>query len=162
MINFNIVYFDWCCGIFFFHFIFCRKFFTVITSTVRATTRSRYMMPSPTFAKWRPCRETRGKVTSWLFAAPRSVLSPYYFESCDFRQWEIRGVKKKCRPMNVCAFLGGKTTEHESFSAQRNARQGLQGAKHRKKEGECHFLDRWKKFFWNLHKICLLILVCLV
>ena len=127
--------------------------------SVRATTRSGYMMTSPTFAKWRPRRETRGKVTSWLFAAPRSVLSPYYFESCDFRQWEIRGVKKKCRPMNVCAFLGGKTTEHESFSAQRNARQG---AKHRKKEGECHFLDLWKKFFWNFHKICLLIVVCLV
>ena len=46
--------------------------------------------------------------------------------------------------MNVCAFLGRKTTEHESFSAQRNARQG---AKHRKKEGECHFLDLWKNFF---------------
>ena len=46
--------------------------------------------------------------------------------------------------MNVCAFLGGKTIEHESFSAQRNARQG---AKHRKKEGECHFLDCWKNFF---------------
>ena len=43
---------------------------------VRATTRSGgYMMTSPTFAKWRPRRETRGKVTSWLFAAPRSVLS---------------------------------------------------------------------------------------
>ena len=126
---------------------------------VRARTRSGYMMTSPTFAKWRPRRETRGKVTSWLFAAPRSVLSPYYFESCDFRQWEIRGVKKKCRPMNVCAFLGGKTTEHESFPAQINVRQG---AKHRKKEGECHFLDCWKKFFWKLHKICLLIVVCLV
>ena len=88
--------------------------------------------------------KTRGKVTSWLFAAPRSVLSPYYFESCDFRQWEIRGVKKKCRPMNVCAFLGGKTTEHESFPGQRNARQR---AKHRKKEGECHFWARWKSFF---------------
>ena len=33
-------------------------------STVRATTRSGYMMTSPTFAKWRPRRETRGKVTS--------------------------------------------------------------------------------------------------
>ena len=127
--------------------------------TVRATTRSGYMMTSPTFAKWRPRRETRGKVTSWLFAAPRSVLSPYYFESCDFRQWEIRGVKKKCRPMNVCAFLGGKTTEHESFSAQRNAGQG---AKHLKKEGEFQFSDPWKKFFWNLHKICLLMVVFLV
>ena len=59
--------------------------------------------------KMAPRRETRGKVTSRLFAVPRM----YYFESCDFRQWEIRGVKKKCRPMNVCAFLGGKTTEHE-------------------------------------------------
>ena len=47
----------------------------------------------------------------------------------------------------------------ESFPAQRNVRQG---AKHRKKEGECHFLDCWKKFFWNLHKTCLLIVVCLV
>ena len=44
--------------------------------TVRATTRSGYMMTSPTFAKWHPRRETRGKVTSRLFAAPRS----------DFRQ----------------------------------------------------------------------------
>ena len=37
-------------------------------NTVRAATRSRYMMTSPTFAKWRPRRETRGKVTSRLFA----------------------------------------------------------------------------------------------
>ena len=125
-------------------------------SAVRATTRSEYMMTSSTFAKWRPRRETRGKVTSRLFAAPRSVFSPYYFESCDFRQWEIRGVKKKCRPMNVCAFLGGKTTEHKSCSAQRNARQG---AKHLKKEGEFQFSDPWKQFFWNLHKICLLMVV---
>ena len=99
--------------------------------------------PDLDIAKWRPRRETRAKVTSWLFAAPRIVVSPYYFESCDFRQWEIRGVKKKCRPMNVCALLGGKTIEHESFSAQRNARQG---AKHRKKKGECDFLDHWKNF----------------
>ena len=42
--------------------------------TVRATTRSGYMMTSPTFAKWRPRRETRGKVTSWLFAAPKTRL----------------------------------------------------------------------------------------
>ena len=101
MINFNIAYFDWCCGIFFSILSFVENFLPSLLTTVRATTRSRYMMPSPTFAKWRPCRETRGKVTSWLFAAPRSVLSPYYFESCDFRQWEIRGVKNKCRPMNA-------------------------------------------------------------
>ena len=116
-------------------------------------------MTSPTFAKWHPRRETRGKVTSRLFAAPRSVFSPYYFESCDLRQWEIRGVKKKYRPMNVCAFLGGKTTAHESFSAQRNAGQG---AKHLKKEGEFQFSDPWKKCFWNLHKICVLVVVVLV
>ena len=79
-----------------------------------------------------------------LFAAPRSVFSPYYLESCDFRQWEISGVKKKCLPMNVCAFLGGKTTEHENFSAQRNAGQG---AKHLKK--------RWVSIFWSLKKIFL-------
>ena len=90
-----------------------------------------------TFAKWRPRLETRGKVTSRLFAAPISVFSPYYFESCDFRQREIKGVKKKCGPMNVCAFLGGKTTEHESFSAQRNAGQG---AKHLKKKVSFNFL----------------------
>ena len=120
------------------------RFHVIKTYTVRATTRFGYMMTSPTFAKWRPRRETRGKVTSRPFAAPRSVFSPYYFESCDFRQWEIGGVKKKCRPMNICAFLGGKTTEHESFSAQRNAGQG---AKHLKKEGEFQFSDPWKKFF---------------
>ena len=131
----------------------------VAPTTVQATTRSGYVMTSPTFAKWRPRRETRGKVTSRLFAAPRSVFSPYYFESCDFRQWEIRGVKKKCRPMNVCAFLGGKTTEHESFSAQRNAGQG---AKHLKKEGEFQFSDPWKQIFFNLHKICLLMVIFLV
>ena len=89
-------------------------------------------MTSPTFAKWRPRRETRGKVTSRLFAAPRSVFSPYYFEMRN------HGCEEKCRPMNVCAFLGGKTTEHESFSAQRNAGQG---AKHLKKEGEFQFSD---------------------
>ena len=109
--------------------------------------------------KWRPRRETRVKVTSWLFAGPRSVLTPYYFESCDFRQWEIRGVKKKCRPMNVCAFLGSTTTEHESFSAQRNARQGV---KHRKKRRWVSFFGPLENIFWNLHKICLLIVVCLV
>ena len=46
--------------------------------------------------------------------------------------------------MNVCAFLGGKTTEHESFSAQRNAGQG---AKHLKKESEFQFLILEKNFF---------------
>ena len=40
-------------------------------------TRSGYMMTSPTFAKWRPRRETRGKVTSRLFAAPRSAFIPH-------------------------------------------------------------------------------------
>ena len=119
-------------------------------SAVRATTRSEYMMTSSTFAKWRPRRETRGKVTSRLFAAPRSVFSPYYF------QMRNHGCEEKCRPMNVCAFLGGKTTEHKSCSAQRNARQG---AKHLKKEGEFQFSDPWKQFFWNLHKICLLMVV---
>ena len=103
---------------------------------------------TPTFAKWRPRRETREKFTSRLFAAPRNVFSPYYFESCDFRQWEIRGVKKKCRPMKVCAFLGGKTIEHESFSAQINAGQG---AKHLKKEGEFQFSDPWKNFFFDFY-----------
>ena len=98
-------------------------------SAVRATTRSEYMM---TFAKWRPRRVTRGKVTSRLFAAPRSVFSPYYFEMRN------HGCEEKCRPMNVCAFLGGKTTEHESFSVQRKAGQG---AKHLKKEGEFQFSD---------------------
>ena len=40
--------------------------------------------------------------------------------------------------MNLCAFLGGKTTERESFSAQRNAGQGT---KHLKKESEFQFSD---------------------
>ena len=46
--------------------------------------------------------------------------------------------------MNVCAFLGGKTTEHESFSAQRNAGQG---AKHLKKKVSFNFLILEKNFF---------------
>ena len=46
--------------------------------------------------------------------------------------------------MNVCAFLGGKTTEHESFSALRNARQE---AKHRKKKVSVIFWTDGKKFF---------------
>ena len=83
-------------------------------------------------------RNTSLKVTSRLFEAPRRVFSLYCFESCDFRQCEIRDVKKKCRPMNVCAFVGGKTTEHESFSAQRNAGQGT---KHLKKEDDFQFSD---------------------
>ena len=49
-----------------------------------------------------------------------------------------QGCEEKFRPMNVCAFLGDKTTEHESFSAQRNA---AQGSKHLKKEGEFQFSD---------------------
>ena len=40
------------------------------------------MMTSPTFAKWRPRRETRGKVTSRLFAAPRRVLDHYHLDIC--------------------------------------------------------------------------------
>ena len=46
--------------------------------------------------------------------------------------------------MNVCSFLGGKTTEHESFSAQRNAGQG---AKHLKKKVSFNFLILEKNFF---------------
>ena len=144
MINFNIAYFDWCCGIFFFHFIFCRKFFTVITSTVRATTRSRYMMPSPTFAKWRPCRETRGKVTSWLFAAPRSVLSPYYFESCDFRQWEIRGVKKNAVRWTFVRSWEVKRPNTRVFSSKKCPTRSKTSKKR-----------RWVSFFGPLEKIFL-------
>ena len=110
-------------------------------------------MTSPTFAKWRPRRETLRKVTSRLYS---SVFSSYYFQSCNFRQWKISDVKKKCRPMNVCAFLGGKTTEHESFSAQRNASQG---AKHLKNKVSFNFLILEKIFFWNRLKICLLMVV---
>ena len=46
--------------------------------------------------------------------------------------------------MNVCAFLGGKTTEHESLSAQRNAGQG---AKHLKKKVSFNFLILGNNFF---------------
>ena len=46
--------------------------------------------------------------------------------------------------MNVCAFVGGKTTEHESFSAQRNAGQGT---KHLKKEVSFNFLILEKNLF---------------
>ena len=47
-------------------------------------------------------------------------------------------------PTDERLFLGGKTTERENFSAQRNAGQG---AKHLKKEGEFQFSDPWKQFF---------------
>ena len=63
-----------------------------------------------------------GKSLPGLFAATRSVFSPCYFESYGFRQWEIRGVKKKCRLMNVCAFSRGRKTEHESFFSSKKWR----------------------------------------
>ena len=64
------------------------------------------------------------QLTTVFLAKYQLTVNPFctlYFEGCDF-----------------CAFLGGKTTEHESFSAQRNAGQG---AKHLKKEGEFQFSD---------------------
>ena len=49
-----------------------------------------------------------------------------------------QGCEEKIPSDERCAFLRGKTTEHEGFSAQRNAGQG---AKHLKKEGEFQFSD---------------------
>lgn len=60
------------------------------------------MMTSSYFPKWRSRRGTRSWVTSRLFATPRKAFFPLqYVECCDFRQYEIRGVKKKWRPMKV-------------------------------------------------------------
>jgi len=60
------------------------------------------IMTSSNFPKRRPRRGTRSWVTSRLFATPRSAFFPLQYVECyDFRQYEIRGVKKKWRPMKV-------------------------------------------------------------
>lgn len=44
--------------------------------------------------KMAPTPRKTKNVTSRLFATPRSVFFPQYFESCDLRQWGISDVKK--------------------------------------------------------------------
>ena len=58
------------------------------------------------------------QLTTVFLAKYQLTVNPIrtvYFEGCDF-----------------CAFLGGKTTEHESFSGQRNAGQGKKDLKRRR------------------------------
>ena len=52
--------------------------------TVRATTRTGYMMTSPKFSTWRPNQGTRSRVTFQLFATPRNDLFPQYLKSVVF------------------------------------------------------------------------------
>ena len=60
--------------------------------------------------------------------------------------------------MKFCVFSRGKTTENGSVSYQRST---WQGTKHLKIEGVFQFFDLWNNYFWNLHKICLLMVVLL-
>ena len=71
---------------------------------------------------------------------------------------EARECEKKWQSMRFCVFSRGKTTENESVSAQRST---WRGAKHLKIEGVFQFFDLWKEYFWNLQKICLLMVVLL-
>ena len=74
------------------------------------------------------------QLTTVFLAKYQLTVNPIrtlYFEGCDF-----------------CAFLGGKTTEHESFSAQRNAGQGKKTSK---KEGEFKFSGSLKKIFFEIY-----------
>ena len=117
-----------------------------------------FMMTSPKFSTWRSNQGARSRVTFQLFATPRSHLFPQYFRSFAFEWWGSKRVGKKWQLMKFWVFSKGKTTENGSVSAQRST---WRGAKHMKIEGVFQFFDLWKKYFWNLHKICLLMVVLL-
>ena len=125
---------------------------------VRATTRTGYMMTSPKFSTWFQNQGTRSRVTFQLFATPRNDLFPQFFRGCAFEWRGSPWVWKKWQPMKFYLFSRGKTAKNGSVSAQRSTRQG---AKHRKIEGVFQFFDLWKNYFWNIHKICLLVVVFL-
>ena len=76
-----------------------------ITNKFRS--RSKYMMTSPKFAKWRPRRETGGKVTSRLFAGGigRSYPLPPFQTHEDSRCCSLITVEKLNR-LQLCDFRG--------------------------------------------------------
>ena len=120
------------------------SYFQKERQSVRATTRTGYMMTSPKFSTWRPNQGTRSRVTFQLFATPRNDLFPQYFRSCAFEWWGTHECEKKWQPMKFCVFSRGKTTENGSVSARRST---WQGAKHLKIKGVCQFFDLGKKCF---------------
>ena len=105
-----------------------------------------------------PPPRTRSRVTFKLFATLRNELCPQYFRSFAFCWWGSTRVWKKLQPMKFCVFSRGKTTENGSVSSQRST---WQSPKYLKIEGVFQFFDLWKNYFWNLHKICLLMVVLL-
>ena len=114
------------------------------------------MMTSPKFSTCRPNQGTRSRVTFQLFPTPRNDVYPQYLRSCVFEWRGSTWVWKKMATDEVCVFSRGKTAENGSVSAQRST---WQGAKHLKLERVFFFFDLCKTFFWNLHKICLLMVV---
>ena len=117
--------------------------------TVRATTRTGYMMTSPKFSTWRPNQGTRIRVAFQLFATPRNDLFPQYLMSCSFELWGSTWVWKKWQPMKfACSHSRGKTAENGSVSAQRST---WQGAKYLTIEGVFQFFDFWKKKFFEIY-----------
>ena len=126
--------------------------------SVGATTRTGHMMTSPKFSTWRPNQGTRSRVTFQLFATSRSDLSPQYLGSCPFVWRGSMWVWKKMASDEVCVFSRGKTAEKGSVSAQRST---WQRAKHLKIERCVSIFWSLKKKLWNLHKICLLMVVLL-
>ena len=77
-------------------------------TTVRATTKTGYMMTSPKFSTWRPNQGTRSRVTFQLFATLRLLrndLFPQYVRSCAFEWWGSTWVsKKKWQPARFACF----------------------------------------------------------
>ena len=63
------------------------------------------MAPTP---KAQEGRSVPGSLLRLEVSFPHTTLRAVTLDNAKFR-----GVKKKCRPMNVSAFLGGKTTEHD-------------------------------------------------
>ena len=125
---------------------------------VGATTRTGHMMTSPKFSTWRPNQGTRSRVTFQLFATSRSDLFPQYLRSCAFVWQGSTWVWKKMASDEVCVFSRGKTAEKGSVSAQRST---WQSAKYLKIERCVSIFWSLKKQLWNLHKICLLMVVLL-
>ena len=129
-----------------------------LASPVRATTRTGYMMTSPKFSTWRPNQGTRIRVAFQLFASSRNDLFPQNLRSFAFEWWGSTWVWKKSQPMKFACSLEVKRLKTGVFQLK-----DLPDKAHNiwRQKGVFHFFDLWKIFFWNLHKICLLIVVLL-
>ena len=113
------------------------------TYAVRATTRSGYVMTSPTFAKWRPRRETRGKVTAGFLL--RLEVS--------FPHTSLRAVTLDNEKSGVWRKNAVRWTFVRSWEVKRPNTRVFQlkemptRPKTSKKEGEFQFSDPWKNVF---------------